>query len=115
MSTATSAKFRQIRIQLVEPSGTRREFRLADGGTLMVGSGANCGVRLSDPKISAIHCLIRLRDGEIELQDWCTQLGTFINGERIEEEATLQLGSELRIGKYILTMCDDAGGVGEID
>ncbi|MCA9149051.1 MAG: FHA domain-containing protein [Planctomycetales bacterium] len=106
MSTASST-LEQVRISVIDPKGGRREYQLADGGTLMVGSGANCGVRLDDPKIASIHCLLRLREGEFEVQDWCSQLGTYVDGERIEDEATVQPGTDLRIGEFILAIRSD--------
>ena len=41
-------------------SGMLQEFSLAEGTTLIVGQGQNCGLRLDGEGVSAMHCVLRL-------------------------------------------------------
>jgi hypothetical protein len=73
---------------------------LSQGATLMVGSGANCGIRLNDPALSSIHCVFRLTDRQLYLQDWCSALGTYVDGQRVEEETAVPDGSRVLLGDF---------------
>jgi len=72
-----------------------------DERPLIVGRGAGDGRRiaLSGPGagISRVHCTLQRRDGAVVVRDH-SRHGTFVNGERVEGEATLGAGDRLRVG-----------------
>ena len=72
-----------------------------DERPLIVGRGAGDGRRiaLSGPGagISRVHCTLQRRDGPVVVRDH-SRHGTFVNGERVEGEATLGAGDRLRVG-----------------
>jgi len=47
---------------------------------LMIGRGRNCDVRLADPEISRIHCVLVHRNGRFYVQHRSDTNPTFING-----------------------------------
>jgi len=72
-----------------------------DERPLVVGQGAGDGRRiaLSGPGagISRVHCTLQRRGGTVVVRDH-SRHGTFVNGERVEGEATLCAGDRLRVG-----------------
>ncbi len=72
---------------------TRRPFRLG------VALGGQRGLELegSTAGISRSHCSIHQRGTEVIMEDHSTY-GSFLNGERIDGEATLSVGDRLRLG-----------------
>jgi DNA-binding NtrC family response regulator len=70
-------------------------------GALQLGRGAQ--VALLDQKLSRVHCSIYplAREGEHAIKDLASRNGTFLNGERIDEER-LTLGDVIRVGDSLL-------------
>lgn len=72
-----------------------------DERPLVIGQGAGDGRRiaLSGPGagISHVHCTLQRRAGTVVVRDH-SRHGTFVNGERVEGEATLGAGDRLRVG-----------------
>ncbi len=110
----TSLESTETQANLSVTSGNRRVgyHALADGESVIVGSGGNCGVRLDNQSVSSIHCVIRLSDGQLFVQDWCSNLGTLLNGVRVDEETQVPDGSTIRIGQYeiVVNLLDVSGG-----
>lgn len=76
-----------------------KEILLKPG--FLVGRGASCHLRLTDPGISRVHASFnRLGDGWL-LKDNSSKNGTFVNGERIRS-AVLKSGDRIQIGQTLL-------------
>jgi hypothetical protein len=100
-STATSGIVKHVRLVAFNSEGKITQAFLTEGKSVMIGSGANCGLRLVDPGISSIHCLMRLTDGQLTIQDWCSHMGTFVGTQAVkDEEVDVPIGSEIRIGGF---------------
>jgi DNA-binding NtrC family response regulator len=77
------------------------------GGTVHVGSGTQCDLRLSDPLVSRRHLEIHGEPGGVRIVDRGSRNGTFFHGARVTElrvtaDAELTLGSTrlaLRLGR----------------
>lgn len=63
-----------------------------------IGRSSECSLRAGSDAISRKHCMIRLGRSSITIADLKSRNGTYVNGERIEEETTLQSGDEVRVG-----------------
>jgi DNA-binding NtrC family response regulator len=65
----------------------------------VVGSGESCDVVVSDPYVSAMHCVLERRPGgSMHVRDSRSRNGTVIDGNRIEA-AELRVGSFLSLGR----------------
>jgi hypothetical protein len=72
-----------------------------DERPLVIGQGAGDGRRiaLAGPAagISRVHCTLQRTSGAVVVRDH-SRYGTFVNGERVEGQATLGAGDRLRVG-----------------
>ncbi len=98
-----------VMLNIRGPSGSDQRYKLAEGSTLIVGQGQNCGLRLTGPQVSSIHCVLRLQGGQLSVQDWCSQTGTFLGEEQVTEELEVQPGMVVRVGEFQIThnFCHD--------
>jgi FHA domain len=92
-----------VSIHVRTPDGRDRWYDVTEDDSLIVGSSQSCTVRLECSDVASMHCLIRLENGRLSVQDWYTALGTFLNGERIQQPCTFGPGDEIRIGDFRLT------------
>lgn len=66
-----------------------------------IGRGADCQVRLVDPRVSKNHARITWSDGSCSLEDLNSSNGTSVNGLVIRK-VVLQSGDHLQLGDTIL-------------
>lgn len=66
-----------------------------------IGRSEENSLRLADRFVSSRHALICLRDGRRMLLDRGSTNGTFVNGERVEEEIELQGGDRIAMGNTV--------------
>ncbi len=52
---------------------------------ILIGSGDNCDLKISDRTISSYHAFICLTNEGFIIKDLCSEAGVFINGKRVEE------------------------------
>lgn len=80
---------------------------------LIVGSGDQCGLRLSDARVSRCHIELSFVGEGVRVQDLGSQSGTFFGESRIHSSA-LPVGSRIRIGESTieLTSADETISVG---
>ena len=74
---------------------------------LVVGRGNEADLRVNDPGVSRRHIEIRVHPGErrpqLSVVDLGSTNGLYVNGQRVEQ-ATLEDGSEIRIGTTTMTV-----------
>jgi hypothetical protein len=80
----------RLRLQL-------HEYELPPGLTV-IGRGANCNLTIDDALLSRDHAAIRLSDARVTIRDLGSRNGTFVNGERITDDAELHDGDRIRVG-----------------
>ncbi len=74
-----------------------RICRLSPESILVVGRGESCGLRLSDPGVSRVHCRL-IVDGEgVRLEDADSRFGTLVN-HRLVRVKMLHAGDTIEIG-----------------
>ena len=71
--------------------------------TVTIGRDTRSDVFLDDITVSRHQAEIRRRGSDLLLVDTGSFNGTYLNGERINEEAVLAQGDELRFGKFRLS------------
>lgn len=85
-------------------AGTRFDVE----GYLMIGRNPKCNVRVGDPYVSSIGCVIQPKQGDANGRCWITDgpiaktptpslYGVFVNGHRIEGHTTLNGGERVEI------------------
>jgi ABC-type multidrug transport system ATPase subunit/pSer/pThr/pTyr-binding forkhead associated (FHA) protein len=66
-------------------------------GEVTIGRGAGNDATLMHPQVSRTHARIVVRDGELIIEDMASTTGTFVNGQRVEQQP-LREGDTIRIG-----------------
>lgn len=78
--------------------------QLQEGKSVIVGSGQSCGLFLDDPEVATMHCSFRFCDGQLWVQDWCSDSGTFVNGRRISDETVVPSGATVAVGQFTISV-----------
>jgi hypothetical protein len=72
------------------------------GERTRIGRSPECEIFLDDVTVSRNHAILVERDGQYTVEDQGSLNGTFVNRRRIDN-AQLENGDEVQIGKYRLT------------
>ena len=72
---------------------------------VLIGREKDCFIRLFSSEISRRHCMIRLRNQELSIEDLNSSNGTLVNGMVIEEETTLRSGDRIKVGPAEFQVC----------
>jgi pSer/pThr/pTyr-binding forkhead associated (FHA) protein len=70
-------------------------------GDCLIGRGEECQVRTNSPWVSRQHCLLRVSENEVILQDLGSANGTLVNGKRLFHPRSLIPGDRLQIGPVV--------------
>jgi ABC-type multidrug transport system ATPase subunit len=84
-----------------------------EGRRITIGRHSSNVLVLSHPRVSRYHAVIEQFGARFRLRDLNSDNGTFVNGKRVEKEAWIQEGDELRIGSYRLVFQED--GISHFD
>lgn len=92
-----------------------REFALADGDHV-VGRSPEVSVWLESPKVSRHHARLIVRGPHATIEDLGSKNGTHVRSARISGPTELELGDEIRIGRFTLVFrVDGTAGPTETD
>jgi predicted component of type VI protein secretion system len=69
------------------------------GPQFVIGSAADCSMCCRSDSVRPHHCEVRIDEHGAFIRPLSDKAGTFVNGQRIEEEHALQAGDQLRIGR----------------
>ena len=70
-----------------------------EGERFLVGSGPECQLMVSDPKVAPFHAYFEVTpEGRVLLHDLGSDEGTHVNGRRIDAPAHIEGGEHIRIG-----------------
>ena len=75
------------------------------GERTRIGRSPDCEVFLDDVTVSRNHAVLVEQDGKFHVEDQGSLNGTFVNRRRIDN-APIENGDELQIGKYRLTFVE---------
>ncbi len=87
-------------IELHAPAGLRSVS--LDEESLSVGSSAENGLVIEDPKVSRLHAVFEHFDAGWATRDLGSRNGTFVNGERIVGSRVLHDADQVRVGETLL-------------
>jgi hypothetical protein len=78
----------------------------------IIGRGEKAHLRPSSDLVSRHHCLIRVKNGKVYVEDLKSRNGTFVNGEKITERVVVKTGDALRVGRLQLEFVVDLAEAG---
>ena len=74
---------------------TGKEFTYSDPTSVFMGRNSECGIVVSEPTVSRFHCLIDIVPPSINVRDFGSLNGTFVNGTLIGKRSKDQTSSHL--------------------
>jgi pSer/pThr/pTyr-binding forkhead associated (FHA) protein len=83
---------------VIEHGKTRKRtfhFRNEEG---VIGRQRGCTVRIPSPEVSRRHCVLRVQNGYVTVEDLNSSNGTLLNGEEVSGSQVVRPGDRLRIG-----------------
>jgi hypothetical protein len=81
--------------------GAAGVFTILPGVEMKAGrDGSQCGILLTEPRVSGVHSTLKLEGGQLQVRDEQSNNGTYVNGNRLSPGAwtPVQNGSLLRFG-----------------
>ena len=106
----SSLSVRRCRLEVVAGPDVGTVVELAQPAIGIGRSGGPADLALNDPKVSALHCELRLESGGYRLRDLSSTNGTHVRGVRIVE-AWLTPGATIAIGKSAIVFTPLADAV----
>src|SRR5437879_10185002 len=86
-----------VRLVVEKGSTQRQEWCLHHKDTV-VGRRRDCDLRILSSEVSRRHCLLRIDDGYLNVEDLDSINGTFVNGSRVVGKQVLRPGDHLEVG-----------------
>jgi pSer/pThr/pTyr-binding forkhead associated (FHA) protein len=90
-------------IAIIEGANEGERISL-DDAPLLIGRGSDAQIRLDDDYVSTRHARIGASNDQWFVEDLGSTNGTYIGSQRLSQPTTLQLGSQVRIGKTTLEL-----------
>lgn len=84
-----------------------RTFELKNGEALLLGRSQATQTRLSDPRVSRVHCELQVEADRVVLHDSNSAGGTFVNGQRVNQHL-LRPNDVIQVGETQLRYVDTA-------
>jgi pSer/pThr/pTyr-binding forkhead associated (FHA) protein len=75
-----------------------------DDAPLLIGRGSDAAIRLDDDYVSTRHARIGSSGDHWFVEDLGSTNGTYLGSSRLTQPTTIQLGSQIRIGKTTLEL-----------
>lgn len=91
------------RLHVIDGPDRGLVFHLPDKETLIVGRSRTSQLKLNDEHVSRQHCTVETGGGMYRIRDAASKLGTFVNGQRVEEHALI-VGDVIQVGRTRLRM-----------
>jgi pSer/pThr/pTyr-binding forkhead associated (FHA) protein len=86
-----------VQLKILHGSNAGKEIKVP-APKYVIGRGDECHLRPQSDAVSRQHCVILTTENEVVVRDLNSRNGTFVNGERVGEEAVLLSGDVLRVG-----------------
>jgi hypothetical protein len=90
---------RLLRVTTGKPEDREKVFHLPESGLFTIGRGNDTNTRLSDGKVSRIHCQLEVDGDVVKLVHKSSTASTYVNEELVRGERVLQSGDVIRIGE----------------
>jgi len=86
-----------VRLKVLQGSHSGKELKIPTPKCL-IGRADDCHLKPQSDAISRHHCVILTTENEVVVRDLKSRNGTYVNEERVAEEAVLLHGDTLRVG-----------------
>lgn len=86
-----------VNLVLLKKSGRSKAFSLPSSVTV-VGRRQDCDLCIPLMIVSKRHCEFNLDGGHLRLRDLDSRNGTFLNGDRVTDQADINPGDKIQIG-----------------
>src|SRR5262245_36807921 len=86
-----------VLLKILQGSNAGKELKIPTPKCL-IGRGDECHLKPQSEAISRRHCVIVTTENEVVVRDLHSRNGTYVNEERVAEEAVLLHGDILRVG-----------------
>ena len=101
-----------VKLKVLDGASAGKEFEIPTPRCL-VGRGQDCHLQAKSEAVSRHHCLVYAKKGGIAVRDLKSRNGTFVNGQRVEEDCELHPGDRLQIGPLTFEICIEQAGAGK--
>jgi pSer/pThr/pTyr-binding forkhead associated (FHA) protein len=88
----------QVKLKVLSGSSAGRELKISSD-EFVIGRSDACHLRPKSDSISRRHCVLRVRDGRLFVEDLQSRNGTFLEKVRVTEETEVQHGNHLKLGR----------------
>ena len=89
---------------VIVEGGNKGESVSLDEAPLLIGRGSDAAIRLDDDYVSTRHARIASSGEQWFVEDLGSTNGTYVGTSRISQATTINLGTQVRIGKTILEL-----------
>ncbi len=93
---------REVLVRDPDAGGNARMLKLS--GTMDIGRGDRCAIRLQDTYVSQVHARLYGREGAWYVEDLGSTNGTFLNDRRVQSAVEIHGGDVVRLGKTTLEL-----------
>jgi pSer/pThr/pTyr-binding forkhead associated (FHA) protein len=83
---------------VIEQGKTRTRTLVLRKDEGIVGRERGCDLRIASAEVSRRHCVLRVRDGYVTVEDMRSANGTHLNGEPVTGRAVVRPGDRLKVG-----------------
>jgi pSer/pThr/pTyr-binding forkhead associated (FHA) protein len=88
----------QVKLKVLLGNSAGKEIKVVQP-EFVIGRDEGCHLRPHSDTVSRKHCVIRVVDSQISIEDLQSRNGVFVNGRKILEATPLRAGDKLQIGK----------------
>ena len=92
-----------ITLHITNPDGSVTETS-SELESVILGSGAGAAVKLSDPRVSNLHVMLKIERGAITVIDLGSEHGTRVKDQVIKDPVSLSSGEQILIGGSKVTV-----------
>ncbi len=87
----------------VSANALGKTFILKNGEN-RIGRDSACGICIKDRHISGVHCIIRVEEKSLILEDADSSNGTYLNRKKIKKPVSLNYGDRIVAGETIFRL-----------
>jgi pSer/pThr/pTyr-binding forkhead associated (FHA) protein len=92
-----------VSLILLKKDGTKKVFPVRNKATTL-GRRPDCDLCIPLQVISRRHCQLSQEDSALKVRDLSSSNGTFLNGQKVDDEVSAKPGDNLQVGPLTFTI-----------